>query len=209
MRQRGTAASTDDLRRAMETAMRAAAIDTGAIEGLYDVDRGFTFSVARQTAAWQALVNKKGPYVRDLFEAQLRAYELALDAATGRLPITEAWIRRLHEVVSQPQETVRVLTDLGWQEQQFTRGRYKAHPNHVRLPDGQVQSYAPVAETPAEMHRLVEQLARPEFAPAHPSCRPPTSITAWSPSIRSRTATVGWPGRSRPSTCTAPPRSRC
>src|SRR5262245_19552686 len=42
------------LSRAREVAKRAAAIDTGAIEGLYDVDRGFTFSVAMQMATWEA-----------------------------------------------------------------------------------------------------------------------------------------------------------
>src|SRR5438046_5090993 len=49
------------LSRAREVAKRAAAVDTGAIEGLYDVDRGFTFSVAMQIAAWEAQVDAKGP----------------------------------------------------------------------------------------------------------------------------------------------------
>jgi hypothetical protein len=41
-------------------AVRAAAVDTGAIEGLYEVDRGFTFTVAMETAAWEAVVSQKG-----------------------------------------------------------------------------------------------------------------------------------------------------
>src|SRR5262245_6506816 len=48
--------------------MRAAAIDTGAIEGLYEVDRGFTFTVAAQDAAWQAAMDEHGAQVRPLFE---------------------------------------------------------------------------------------------------------------------------------------------
>ncbi|MGH9563036.1 MAG: hypothetical protein ACRD3S_16410, partial [Terracidiphilus sp.] len=43
--------SAEALRRAREVVKRAAALDTGAIEGLYEVDRGFTFTVAFETAA--------------------------------------------------------------------------------------------------------------------------------------------------------------
>ena len=38
-------------RRAYEIVKRAAAIDTGAIEGLYEVDRGFTFTVAMRVSS--------------------------------------------------------------------------------------------------------------------------------------------------------------
>src|SRR5689334_3700205 len=39
-------ATAGRLRAAVETATKWAAVDTGAIEGLYEVDRGFTFTVA-------------------------------------------------------------------------------------------------------------------------------------------------------------------
>src|SRR5713226_9468302 len=41
-------ASPDLLPRALEIVRRAAAFDTGAIEGLYETDRGFTITVALQ-----------------------------------------------------------------------------------------------------------------------------------------------------------------
>src|SRR5215216_1759312 len=47
--------------RALEIVKRAAAVDTGAIEGLYETDRGFTFSVAMQAAHWEAALAEKGP----------------------------------------------------------------------------------------------------------------------------------------------------
>ncbi len=162
-------ATSEDLRQAVGAAMRAAALDTGAIEGLYDVDRGFTISVALQTIAWQAALSDIGADVPALFEAQLAAYELALDVATKRLPITEAWIRRLHEVICGPQKTFKVLTNAGWQEHDLEKGVYKGMPNHVRLFHGGVHAYAPVAQTPPEMHRLVEELSSAEFESAHPA----------------------------------------
>ncbi|MGI8550175.1 MAG: Fic family protein [Dehalococcoidia bacterium] len=162
------AASPDDFRHSVEVAMRAAAIDTGAIEGLYTVDRGFTVSVALQTTAWQAGMQEHGENVREFFEAQLRAYELALDVATQHLPISEAWLRRLHEEICAPQQTIRAFTQQGWQSTAFLKGEYKRLPNHVLLPDRTMHPYAPVIDTPREMHRLVEQLNSADFEAAHP-----------------------------------------
>src|SRR5256885_3554904 len=51
--------SPDVLKRARKITLRLAAIDTGAIEGLYQVDRGFTFTVAFQTATWEATLEQK------------------------------------------------------------------------------------------------------------------------------------------------------
>src|ERR1035441_36588 len=87
------------LARARQVAKRAAALDTGAIEGLYEVDRGFTFTVAFETSAWEAALAQKGENVRSLFESQLHAYDYVLDLATKAEPISEAAIRALHEVV--------------------------------------------------------------------------------------------------------------
>ena len=161
-------ASPETLKQAVDVAVRAAALDTGAIEGLYDVDRCFTMTVAIQGLAWEQMIAERGAGVRDLFEAQLRAYELVLDAATRHLSITEAWIRGLHEVVCAPQETYRVLTSQGWQEQDLPKGQYKTQPNHVRLKDGAFHAYAPVDSVSSEMHRLIEQIQTPGFEAAHP-----------------------------------------
>jgi Fic family protein len=161
-------ATPEALRQAVDVAVRAAALDTGAIEGLYDVDRGFTMTVAVQGLAWEQMIEERGKGVRALFEAQLQAYELVLDAATRRQPLTEAWLRSLHEVLCAPQATYRVLTSQGWQEHDLLKGEYKRQPNHVRLKDGTVHAYAPVDQVPAEMHRLVEQTRTPAFESAHP-----------------------------------------
>jgi Fic family protein len=168
LEERRREASPEALKAAVEVAVRAAALDTGAIEGLYSVDRGFTMTVAVQGLAWQQMVEERGAGVRELFEAQLAAYELVLDAVTHRLPITEAWIRSLHETLCAPQKMYRVLTEVGGQEQELPKGQYKTQPNHVRLKDGSIHAYAPVDRVPDEMHRLIEQIRTPELQAAHP-----------------------------------------
>lgn len=161
-------ATPAQLARAVTVAVRSAAIDTGAIEGLYQVDRGFTASVAVQAFAWEQALAERGEAVRDLFEAQLAAYELAIDSVTGRLPLSEAWLRSLHERICSPQKTYRVLTDQGWQDHDLHPGRYKQVPNHVRLADRSFHPYAPVTAVAPEMHRLMEQLQSTAFVEAPP-----------------------------------------
>ncbi len=161
-------ASKEALRDAVTVALRAAAIDTGAIEGLYQVDRGFTMSVALQTAAWEHSMGEKGEQVKSLFAAQLQAYEIVLDAAIQRVPLTEAWIRHLHEVICAPETRYRVLTPQGWQNHELVLGRYKTQANHVVLKDGSVHPYCPVDRVSDEMHRLVLALSDPAFESAHP-----------------------------------------
>jgi hypothetical protein len=106
--------------------------------------------------------------VRPLFEAQLHAYDYVLDLATQSVPVTEAGIRKLHEVVCEAQATYRVMTAVGPQEQELTKGRYKVLPNHVLTRDGVTHSYAPVDVTPAEMARLVNEMRSEAFLAAHP-----------------------------------------
>jgi Fic family protein len=161
--------SSEAFQRAREIVKRAAALDTGAIEGLYEVDRGFTFTVAMEIAAWELELAKKGENVRSLFEAQLHAYDYVLSLATNAEPISEAAIRKLHEVVCSAQETYRVVTSIGFQEQPLPKGKYKVLPNHVtRTREGTTHSYAPVDVTPVEMARLISEMRTDEFLSSHP-----------------------------------------
>jgi Fic family protein len=168
LEERRKTATPEALNAAVEVAVRAAALDTGAIEGLYTTDRGFTMTVAVQGLAWEQMIEERGAGVRELFEAQLETYELVLDAVTQKFPITEAWIRTVHETICAPEKTYRVLTEVGWQEQDLPKGQYKTRPNHVLLTDGTYHAYAPVDRVPDEMHRLLEQIRTPEFEAAHP-----------------------------------------
>lgn len=157
----------DDL---VEQAMRTAAVDTGAIEGLYAVDRGFTISVISMASAWVTEIKQqKGSETAALVQAQRKAYDLALDAATGQRAMSEMWIRSFHEVVCAAQATYPVKTEHGTQQQELPRGTYKKHPNHIRKADGSNHSFAPVQDTPTEMYRLVEELRSDAFLAAHPA----------------------------------------
>ncbi len=153
---------------ALQERLRAAAVDTGALEGLYTTSRGFTRSVAELTISLDQAEVEKGADFRRNYEAQLEGFEMALDVATRAVPITESLIRQIHEVTCAGQRSYRVLTPLGVQERPLTLGTYKEHPNHVQLGDGTFHAYAPVSRVAEEMHRLIEELRSPAFEAAHP-----------------------------------------
>lgn len=154
---------------AVKIATRWAAVNTGAIEGLFQVDRGFTYSVAASAAAWQGIEVAKGEFAAASIEDAMRAYDFVLDAATGAYPITEAWVRELHELVAASQERYTVITAVGQQEQPLTKGVYKTYPNNpLNFESNTIHSYASPTDTPAEMARLVEEFRSESFANAHP-----------------------------------------
>ena len=100
----------ENLRRALSIVRRTAAVETGAIEGLYENDNGFTFTAATTNAVVEAVLGNPQDTRARLIESQLEAYEYVLDFATQNSPIAEAWIRQLHAVICKNQATYRVET---------------------------------------------------------------------------------------------------
>lgn len=165
-RERSTPAARDA---AVRIATRYAAVDTGAIEGLYETNRGFTRTIAEQTSTWQAALQARGEHVARSIQDALNGYDMVLDVVTHRQPIAEAWIRRLHEVLCASQESHTVVTAVGEQEQPLPKGQYKALPNNpTNVDTGRIFHYSPVSDTSSEMHRLLDELDTAGFKAAHP-----------------------------------------
>lgn len=158
--------------RATEVATRYAAVDTGAIEGLYTTNRGFTRTIAQRSVNWEATLAAH-PEAEHHIRDALAGYEFVLDAVTGRVPITQSWIRQLHEVLCASQESYTVYVEVAGtlhpEKRPLPKGEYKSAPNFPMNPDtGVVHHYATVEDTPAEMARLVSELGSDAFAAAHP-----------------------------------------
>jgi hypothetical protein len=159
----------EQLAEAFRLVRRAAAVDTGAIEGLYEVDRAFTFTVAAQAATWEAVLLARQGKRSDLIRDQLAAYELLVDLATEALPVSETLIRCLHADVCRSQETYTTIDAAGNEAQRdLPKGAYKQYPNNVVTVDGVLFEYCPVESTAPEMTRLVDELRSDPFGNAHP-----------------------------------------
>ena len=153
--------------------LRAAAYQSGAIEGLHPGDRGLTLTLINAVGNWEAAVRAApdggGPEVVDYIGAGVAALDMALDAAMGRQPVTEAWIRELHAVACRPQASYVATDTLGNSvDRALAKGSDKVHDSNVRLASGDLLVFASTLDVPAEMARLVEQLGRPDFSAAHP-----------------------------------------
>ncbi len=161
---------SDLMSKALQTIQTATAIDTGALEGLYETDRGFTFSVAAEGALWQTVFEeKKGHKATELVKAQLEAYEYVLDLATQKELMTQTRIRELHEIICRNQEVYQTYNQFGQlQNVPLEKGKYKIYPNHPQKLDGTAHAYAPVEVTPMEMQKLTDELQNDVFQKAHP-----------------------------------------
>ena len=151
----------DPDRAAMATrgAMLAAAYQSAANDGVVPVDDDAARSLVRGAASLASLDGEARAHVR----ANLDALELA-----GQAAVSEAAIRRIHDVACRPQLIHQVIVDGHVQDHVMAPGDYKHHPNHLRLDDGGWMATAPVALVGPEMARLVELAAGPAFAELHP-----------------------------------------
>lgn len=156
------------LEEAFRIVRRAAAVDTGAIENLYQVDRGFTFTVAAQGISWQAAVAQMGAQSSSLIQAQLDAYELLVDLVTTAWPVNAALVRRLHEQVCAKQTHYTVHTPNGPEQRPLELGAYKQLPNNVLTTTGEIFQYCPPMSVAADMDTLFSVLGSSEFLKAHP-----------------------------------------
>lgn len=126
----------EQLDRVRTIAVRTAAVDTNAIEGVFTTERGFTRTVATKAAQWEAAMEAKGARARRAFEDSLAGYEVVLDVVTTNRPITETWVRDLHATLLSSQDTYDVLTSVGMQARTLPKGEYKKYPNSPSLPGG-------------------------------------------------------------------------
>ncbi len=170
---RSTLSAPDDARE-IQRSLIAAALNTGAIEGLHRAGRGLTQTVIDHALDWQLHVAaSEGDSAALYVAAGLDVFNLALDAATGsRGPVTQVLIREMHEVACSPQKTADVFANVQGRMVRSSRplllGAYKEAPNHVTLPDGSIHAYCPVDQVAIEMGRLIEEINSPLFVSAHP-----------------------------------------
>ena len=140
-------------------AFLAASYQSGALDGLYPADTDVAVALLRGEASPADLEEA----VRAHVEANHDALRLARDG-----PVSEASIRRIHEVACRPQLTHRVWVGSTLQDHVMAPGDYKHHPNHVLTATGKWRPTAPVALVRPEMARIVDTAASAAFAALHP-----------------------------------------
>ena len=138
------------------------AIETGIIERLYYWDRGVTETMLEQGID-AALIGHRDRIKRDKPENIAKMIQDQQDVVAGLLPfvrgeqpLTEHYIRAMHQQFTAHQDTADAVTPAGeFVSVPLLKGRYKKQPNNPTRPDGAIHEYCPPERVTDEMQRLV------------------------------------------------------
>ena len=157
--QRNRLRGTQALTNFTERMNREWAIETGILEGLYDIDRGVTQTLIEQGFRAELLIhgttNKPHELVLQLIRDQKDALEGVFDFVKQARPLSTSWIKELHAALLRSQESTDGIDALGRNvEVLLIRGDWKAQPNSP-IREGVTYTYCPPEQVASEMERLI------------------------------------------------------
>lgn len=136
-------------------------IETGQIEGVYDIDRGITQTLIERgirSDLIPAEPNQKPPeLIAAIIQDHYHVLEGLFQFVKGDRELTKGYIHELHAALLAHQETTVVMDQFGKLfEARLLKGRYKERPNNPKRPDGAVHQYCPPEQVDPEMERLLQ-----------------------------------------------------
>ncbi len=162
------AAGADAWLEVQDRLFRAAALESGALDGLFPANPELTTTVLSSSVSLP-VDDVAGP-VELVAECHRRALVLASEVAADGRAVTENLIAVLQDVITESQATYTVTTDQGRNvEVELPRRQYKPVSNYLVLPHGRLAVFAPADRVAAEMRRLTSEVASADFAVLHPA----------------------------------------
>ena len=138
---------------------RKHAIETGIIEGLYDLDRPTidVMVVKGITRGADTADEEVTPGVLQMLRAHKEGLEMVVELARAGRPLTASFIRELHASITraQPFCFVTDATDR-YAQVMMDHGNFKRFPNRLRRPDGTMLDFAPPEQVEGEVRRLID-----------------------------------------------------
>lgn len=136
-------------------------IETGQIEGVYDLDRGITQTLIERGIDADLIGNLPGQKPPEIIAAIIQDHADVLEGlfqfVKGDRPISKSYIHELHASLLRHQETTAVRDQFGnLFETRLLTGKYKERPNNPKKPDGSMHQYSPPEHVESEMERLLE-----------------------------------------------------
>lgn len=154
--------SSGEFKTFMERLRREIAIETGIIERLYTLDRGITRLLIEQGIN-EALIphgatDRPIRQVVSLIQDQEAAVEGLFDFVGGQRNLTTFYIRQLHQLLTQSQDSTEALVPATGKiiRVPLIRGDWKQQPNNPMRLDGSIHEYCPPEQVVSEMDQLVE-----------------------------------------------------
>jgi fido (protein-threonine AMPylation protein) len=142
-----------------EKLSREWAIETGAIENLYEIERGVTQTLIEHGFQAELLshgsTNKPRDYVLQLLRDQKEALDGVFDFVASKRPLSVSYIKELHAALLRSQDVTDGIDTLGrFVEVPLIKGDWKTQPNYP-VRDGVTYIYCPPEYVSSEMDRLV------------------------------------------------------
>ena len=136
------------------------AIETGQIEGLYNLRRGVAetlitegFERVRGAHSATAITDET---LKGLLLDQEEALEMLFSHVKDERPLTASAIREWHQLLTRHQETAPGIDLYGRRiEIPLLRGAWKTRPNNPRRADGFVHEYCPPKQVESEIDRFL------------------------------------------------------
>ena len=162
-----------------EELSREWAIETGIIEGLYELDRGITQTLIRHGFVGEYVEPGSTNIPSDELIAILNDHVEAIEGIDAWIresrPLSVSLIRNLHQAVVRNQPTYRAMNPFGqFFDAKLHPGEFKTMPNNPTRPDGIVHEYCPPVQVDSEIKNLVQWYASLDGGQYHP-----LAVAAW------------------------------
>lgn len=136
-------------------------IETGQIEGVYNIERGVTQTLIERGINADLIPPEPGQKPPELVAAIIRDHLEVLEGlfqfVRGDRPLSKSYIHEMHTALLRHQDTTMVVDQFGKTfAAHLLKGTYKQRPNNPLRPDGTVHQYCPPEHVEAEMERLLE-----------------------------------------------------
>ncbi len=163
--QRSDLEKSGALQQFSEHLAREWAIETGQIEGVYNIDRGVTETLVERGISADLIPQTPGEKTPEVITAILNDHREVLEGLfefiKGNRPFSKSYIHELHAVLLRHQETTTAIDQFGnLFEARLLKGKYKERPNNPKRSNGAIHVYCPPEQVDSEMERLLEIHAR-------------------------------------------------
>ena len=135
-------------------------IETGQIEGVYDLDRGITQTLIERGIDADLIGNHPGQKPPEQIAAIIQDHAEVLEGlfefVKGDRPLSKSYVHELHASLLRHQETTMMVDQFGnLFESKLSKGKYKERANNPKKPDGSMHQYSPPEHVDSEMERLL------------------------------------------------------
>ncbi len=135
-------------------------IETGQIEGVYNLDRGVTETLIERGINADLIPAQPGQKLPELIAAIIQDHADVLEGlfqfVKGEREISKGYIHQLHAALLRHQDTAAMRDQFGnLFESKLQKGKYKQHANNPKKPDGTMHQYCPPEQVDSEMERML------------------------------------------------------